>query len=510
MRKKQSQPFQPNEQSLLRKKAEAQLAHAPLTGTQVKSAEELLHELRVSQIELEMQNEELRQAKISLEESRDHYIEFYDFAPVGYLTLTDKCLISEVNITAASLLGVERNKLLRQRLARFVAPEDHDRWHQHFMDVLKRDEKLTCELVCKHGDGSGFNAQLDCIRLLKEGKAPMVRIVLTDITERKQMDEVVREQEEFFRMIAENTDDFIAVLDLKGRRLYNSPSYARLFGDIEHLKGTDSFAEIHPEDREDVKRVFMETVRSGIGLQSDFRFVLADGSIRHMESRGGLIRNRQGHALRVVVVSRDVTARKLIEDEIRNLAFYDELTKQPNRRLLNDRLVQCMAASKRNGRYGALMFLDMDNFKPLNDTHGHKAGDLLLVEVARRINKCVREADTVSRFGGDEFVVMLNELDADKAKSIREAGIVAEKIRIALAEPYFLTIQQTGKAKITVKHHCTSSIGVVMFLDHEYCAEDIIKRADAAMYQAKNGGRNQVRFFDPDAPLVSEKTLRSK
>jgi len=154
----------------------------------------------------------------------------------------------------------------------------------------------------------------------------------------------------------------------------------------------------------------------------------------------------------------DVTARKTIEDEIRNLAFYDELTKQPNRRLLNDRLVQCMAASKRSGRYGALMFLDMDNFKPLNDTHGHHAGDLLLVEVARRINKCVREVDTVSRFGGDEFVVMLNELNVDKAKSIAEAGIVAEKIRVALAEPYLLTIQQKGKAETTVTHHCTSSI----------------------------------------------------
>ena len=237
--------------------------------------------------------------------------------------------------------------------------------------------------------------------------------------------------------------------------------------------------------------------------------MLADGSIRHMESRGGLIRNRQGHALRVVVVSRDVTARKMIEDEIHNLAFYDELTKQPNRRLLNDRLVQCMAASKRSGRYGALMFLDMDNFKPLNDTHGHHAGDLLLVEVARRINKCVREVDTVSRFGGDEFVVILSELNVDKAKSIEEAGIVAEKIRVALAEPYLLTIRQKGKAETTVTHHCTSSIGVVLFINHEFSTEDMLKWADAAMYQAKNGGRNRVRFFDSSAPAESKKELNA-
>jgi len=503
MSRKPSQSGKAAELDRLRTEAEARLAHEPKAETTAKSAEELLHELRVHQIELEMQNEELRRTQLSLEESRDHYVEFYDFAPVGYLTLTDKGLISEINLTGAALLGAERNKLVGKRLARFVAPEDTNSYQQHFMDVLKHDKKVTCEVAIKRGDGSTMEAQFNCIRFHGVGKAHEVRIVLTDITERKQVDEVVREQEEFFRKIAENTNDFIAVLDLEGRRLYNSPSYARLFGDADHLKGTDSFAEIHPDDREQVKQIFRETVRTGIGLQTEFRLVQADGSIRHMESRGGLIRNRQGRALRVVVVSRDVTERKLAEEEIYNLAFYDELTGQPNRRLLYDRLVQCMAASKRNGRYGALLFLDLDNFKPLNDTHGHNAGDLLLVEVASRINKCVRKVDTVSRFGGDEFVVLLSELDADKDKSIREAGIVAEKIRIAVAKPYLLTIDKLGKAKIAVEHHCTPSIGVMVFIDNQYTAENIIKQADTAMYQAKSGGRNRVCFFGSVVPPQS-------
>ncbi|MGB8409755.1 MAG: diguanylate cyclase, partial [Gallionella sp.] len=482
MNKKQIQTVKQGGQRSPRKQTKAKLAGAARAS--VRSSEELMNELRMYRNEQETQNERLRQTQVSLEESRGRYIDFYDFAPVGYLALTDKGLISEINLTAASLLGVDRNKLLKQRLARFIAPEDIDRWRQHLLLVLKSDEKLTCELVCKREDGTSFYAQMDCIRLLKEGKAPMVRIVLNDITERKQMDEVVREQEEFFRMIAENTEDFIAVLDLEGRRLYNSPSYARLFGDAEQLMGTDSFAEVHPEDREYIKRIFRKTVRSGVGLRAEYRFVLEDGSIRHMESRGGVIRNRLGKALRVVVVSRDVTARKLIEEEILNLAFYDELTKQPNRRLLNDRLAQCMAASKRSGRFGALMFLDMDNFKPLNDTFGHSAGDLLLVEVARRIGKCVRQVDTVARFGGDEFVVMLSELDTDKDRSTREAAVVAEKIRVALAKPYLLTVRHAGEAETTVEHLCTSSIGVVLFIDHENTAEDIIKQADAAMYHA--------------------------
>jgi len=145
------------------------------------------------------------------------------------------------------------------------------------------------------------------------------------------------------------------------------------------------------------------------------------------------------------------------------------------------------------------MFLDLDNFKPLNDTHGHSVGDLLLMEVARRIAHCVREMDTVARFGGDEFVVVLSELDEDKAESVSQAANVAEKIRTTLAEPYVLKIQPEGKAETTVDHHCTSSTGVVLLVNHEDSAEDILKWADMAMYQAKEAGRNQIRFYEPKA-----------
>ena len=192
----------------------------------------------------------------------------------------------------------------------------------------------------------------------------------------------------------------------------------------------------------------------------------------------------------------DITERKKTEELIRNLAFNDALTQLPNRRLLQDRMKQAMVASKRSGRYGATMFLDLDNFKPLNDKHGHDTGDLLLIEVARRITHCVREIDTVARFGGDEFVVMLSELDADMELSAGLAAIVAEKIRVALGEPYLLTRRQADNTEITVEHHCSSSIGVVLFIGNETSPEDVLKAADMAMYQAKEGGRNRVRFFD--------------
>lgn len=317
----------------------------------------------------------------------------------------------------------------------------------------------------------------------------------TFITNEQRDKEAMREQEEFFRMITENIDDLIAVLDLQGKRLYNSPSYARLFGDPSHLVNTDSFAEIHPDEREHVKQVFQETVRTGIGQRIEFRFILPDGTTRDMESRGGIIRNKYGQPMHVVVVSHDITERKRIEEKIRNLAFYDTLTQLPNRRMLNDRLIQALAASKRTAQYGALLFLDLDNFKPLNDQYGHNIGDLLLIEVGRRMTSCVRQVDTVARFGGDEFVVMLSALDVDRDESIKQAHLVAEKIRAALAEPYFITFKIDTGESVSITHHCTTSIGVVMFLDHEENPEDLIKWADMAMYRAKDMGRNIVCFY---------------
>lgn len=315
------------------------------------------------------------------------------------------------------------------------------------------------------------------------------------ITRREQADRYLAEQEEFFRLIAENVEDFIAVLDLQGRRIYNSPSYARLFGDVEALKGTDSFAEIHPDDRERVKQIFNDSLQCGIGQRTEYRFVLPNGDIRYMESSSGLIKNGRGEPQSVVVVSHDVTERKMVEQKIKEFAFYDTLTQLPNRRLLDDRLEQAIAACRRSGRYGAVLFLDLDNFKPLNDKHGHKVGDLFLVEVARRLVRCVREVDTVARFGGDEFVVILSELDEKQSTSAQEARIVAEKISVALKAPYLLNPDPEETAQTITHQDVGASIGIALFND-DVSAENVLKWADKAMYRAKESGRNQVCFHD--------------
>ncbi len=182
--------------------------------------------------------------------------------------------------------------------------------------------------------------------------------------------------------------------------------------------------------------------------------------------------------------------------QLHGLAFYDTLTGLPNRRLLNDRLSQALADSQRGGHYGALMFLDLDNFKPINDQFGHAVGDLLLIEASRRIGSCLRETDTVARFGGDEFVVMLGKLRVDHAEAVKLAYVVAEKIRQLLAERYCLSYRPAGQPDSIVEHDCTSSIGVVLFLNHESSQQEVLRRADAAMYQAKKEGRNRICLYE--------------
>ena len=220
-----------------------------------------------------------------------------------------------------------------------------------------------------------------------------------------------------------------------------------------------------------------------------------DGHLIDISATISSVLDRKGKVIAASEIARDISERKFAEAEIKKLAFNDALTSLPNRRLLNDRLKQRIATNKRSNTYSALMFLDLDNFKSLNDTHGHEVGDMLLMEAANRLTSCIREMDTVARFGGDEFVVMLGELDESKAVSTTQAAVVAEKIRAALAEPYQFTVSHEGKANTTVEHCCTGSIGVMVFNCSEGSQEDIMKWADVAMYEAKDGGRNQIRFY---------------
>jgi diguanylate cyclase (GGDEF)-like protein/PAS domain S-box-containing protein len=729
------------------------LTQSPASEVSVRSDTELLHELQVRQIKLETQNEALIEAHIALEESRARFVDFYEFAPVGYLTVTDKGLIADINQTGAALLGRERDDLLLQPFARFVEPEDADGWHLHLVGTLKTDERRSCELELRV-DGPHVDVRLDSLRLIKDGQTPALRVVLTDITkrmqaearllstkiqlqatldaipdllfevgldgriydyhshrtdllaappqaflgklfsevlppdvaetcvsaigeasdkgwsigrqyalslpqgerwfelsvapkqgtenqakrfisvarditERKHAEEVSREGEARYQRAVNGANDGIWEWVLATGENYMSPRWKQMLGYEDHeLPNTlASFAaHLHPDDKAHVmemRRAHFEerkpygvemrlrcksgeyrwfysrgqatwdengqpvimsgsitditgrkqieaalkeseerwkfaiegagdglwdwNVQTGVafysprykemcgyvdadfgttsdewskrihpddapavfaGLQPyidgkpgsvavEFRMLCKDGSWKWILGRGMVVsRDADGKPSRMIGTNADITERKQAEDKIRELAFYDPLTKMPNRRLLNDHLSLAIATSKRSGCYGALMFLDLDNFKALNDTHGHVVGDLLLIEAAERLRNGVREIDTVSRFGGDEFVVLINGLDEDSAESTVQARFIAEKICRTLSEPYQLTVKHEGEADTAIEHHCTASVGVVMFVGHKASRDNILSWADIAMYQAKEAGRNQVRFFN--------------
>lgn len=202
-----------------------------------------------------------------------------------------------------------------------------------------------------------------------------------------------------------------------------------------------------------------------------------------------------GQISNYVAAFADITAIKKSEETIHNLAFYDPLTKLPNRRLLIERLQQALNASSRHLNHGAILFIDLDNFKELNDIKGYDIGDMLLIEVAKRLQLCARSNDTVACLGGDDFVVVLEDLSIQADQAAIQAENVAEKIRIAISQPFNLQ---------ELEYHNASSIGISLFRNHEISVDDLLKHADTAMYQAKQSGRNTIRFFDPATHAAME------
>ena len=485
-------------QDQLRTKAATQLVRNPEKGGTLRPAEEIMHELQVYQVELEMQNEELRQAQVELEVSRDRYVDLYDFAPVGYLTLTSESLIAEVNIIGAALLGIDRNKLLLRRFANFVAEEDSDRWNRFFVSVLQHDERQNCELVLKHSNGQNFHAHLDCLHIKAGNGGHSVRIAFNDISEQKHAEEALR-----IAAIAFESQEGIMVTDANGVIQRVNNAFTRLTGySAEEAAGkTPALLSSGRHDKD-----FYQCMWTTLNEQKYWQ-----GEIWNKRKNGKIVADwltitavtaSDGSITHYVGTFSDITSNPESSAEIHRLAYYDLLTQLPNRRMLLDRLRQALAASSRSNHYGALLFLDLDNFKNLNDTRGHYVGDLLLVEIAHRLNANVREGDTVTRLGGDEFVLMLENLSGNIQEAAIQAGLIGEKIRDAVAVPYVAQ---------GLELWTTASIGVSLFYGHEASVDELLKHSDFAMYHAKKEGRNNVRFFDPEmqATLVERSSLES-
>ena len=309
----------------------------------------------------------------------------------------------------------------------------------------------------------------------------------------------LRLSEERHRLLADNATDVIWMMTLEGQLTYISPSVEKLRGYTSAEVMQQSISQrVMPASVPvafDCLNKINAALNAGLPVpefRAEVEQPCKDGSTVWTEVTTNGMKNAAGEFVSILGVTRDITERRQMEERVRQMAFHDSLTRLPNRRLLDDRLQQAMAANKRTGCYGALMFLDLDNFKPLNDEHGHEVGDLLLIEAAHRLKQCVREVDTVARFGGDEFVVIISELCQDKDQSADQACRIAEKIRINLSAPYLIPIQNHENEKGVIEHHCTASIGLALFLGGSLSQDELFKQADMAMYQAKEAGRNAV------------------
>jgi diguanylate cyclase (GGDEF)-like protein/PAS domain S-box-containing protein len=403
----------------------------------------------------------------------------------------------DVNSRYVEQSGYSRDELLQMSVTDVEAVEGANDTAAHIRKIIEtgRDQ---FESMHRRKDGSTWHVEVSAT--YREVGGGQFFVFLRDISQRKRDEAALQESERLLNESQSIAGVGSYVLDFATGLLKNSAVANRMLGVEQNYQHSVAawFALIHPDDREMLSAYYDEVIAGHAEtFEKFFRIIRQnDQSVRWIHELGRLECDDSGRPVQMRGTLQDITERKEAADKIEYLAFYDALTGLPNRKLMLDRLGRALYSSARHHRHGALMLIDMDNFKALNDTLGHDIGDQLLIEVALRLESCVRECDTVARLGGDEFVVILEDLDETDLAAM-QAEHVAVKIRDQLGESYLLDLAQEDDEPSSRSHHCSSSIGVTLFCDQSVSVDELMKRADTAMYQAKAAGRNTLRFFDP-------------
>ena len=414
---------------------------------------------------------------------------------VGVIVMDENGIIEACNPAADEIFGHSPNEIIGRNVRMLIPESDRDRHDA----ALKRYRETGKPLTLESGESAIIGVTTEMNALRKDGSTFPIAIKVTEVNieERRLFLASVRDisarkrNEEDLRIAATafETREGILITDLNHVILKVNRTFTQLTGySMEEAVGRTPAMLKSGRHDEAFHADMWEVIHRDKYWQGEVWSRRKNGEIYPISLTTTAVTDADDRVTHYVSVFSDITLRRKSEEEIHRLAFYDPLTGLPNRSLLQDRLQQALNNSARRRKYGALLFIDLDNFKILNDTKGHNIGDLLLMEAARRLQGCVRDTDTVARLGGDEFVVMLEEMDEDGAKAAAASREIAEKLLVLMRQPF--TLQE-------FEYHSSCSIGISLFLGNATSMDDLFKHADNAMYQAKTQGRNTICFFDP-------------
>ena len=454
--------------------------------------------------------EENEHAQIALKKENEKNRALLRNASDGIHILDPYGDVIEASDSFCAMLGYPREEVIGMNLCQWDATSSESDLKKMLMQQLAQRSHLQFETRHRRKDGSIIDVEVSGNLLTLDGK-PVVFNSARDITARRQAETSLREKqlqliesEKQYRELIRNLRSAIIVHAPDTRIIFSNPRASELLGLSEvQLRGKVAIdpAFCFVNEQEKVIRPHQYPINKVIATAKPLEGQVLGVQSADKADMVWLLVNAfpefdtEGKLKQVVVNFDDITERKKAEEKIHTMAFFDALTSLPNRRLLMDRFHSAMSASARSAQYGAVLFIDMDKFKTVNDVHGHDFGDLLLAEMARRIQACVGDVDTVARLGGDEFVVLLVEIDDNIEGASQKAALTAEHIRAALCMPY--SIQGN-------EQHSSPSIGVSLYRGNEDYPEVLLRQADIAMYKAKDAGRNTVRFFNPAMQLAVE------